>query len=71
MDSRYRFLTFGTPWTQSMLSSDINAVTQLAEASWRRDKMKKIYMFFEYLCIKLHIYMSLIVYMHFCYILDC
>ena len=38
MDSRYRFLTLGTPWTQSMPSRDVNAVTRLAEASWRRDK---------------------------------
>ena len=37
MDSRYRFLTLGTPWTQSMPSRDVNAVTRLAEASWRRD----------------------------------
>ena len=37
MDSRYRFLTLGTPWTQSMPSRDINAVTRLAEASWWRD----------------------------------
>ena len=39
MDSRYRFLTLGTPWTQSMPSRDANAVTRLAEASWRRDKV--------------------------------
>ena len=39
MDSRYRFLTLGTPWTQSMPSRDVNAVTRLAEASWRRDKV--------------------------------
>ena len=38
MDSRYRFLTLGTPWTQSMPSRDVNAVTRLAEASWRGDK---------------------------------
>ena len=37
MDSRCRFLTLGTPWTQSMPSRDVNAVTRLAEASWRRD----------------------------------
>ena len=37
MDSRYRFLTLGTPWTQSMPSRDVNAVTRLAEASLRRD----------------------------------
>ena len=40
MDSRYRFLTFGTPWTQSMSSRDVNAVTRLAEASCRRDKLQ-------------------------------
>ena len=38
MDSRYRFLTSGIPWTQSMPSRDVNAATRLAEASWRRDK---------------------------------
>ena len=38
MDFRYRFLTLGTPWTQSMPSRDVNAVTRLAEASLRRDK---------------------------------
>ena len=38
MDSCYRFLTLGIPWTQSMPSHDINAVTRLAEASWRLDK---------------------------------
>ena len=38
MDSRYRFLTLGIPWTQSMLSRDVNTTTRLAEASWRRDK---------------------------------
>ena len=37
MDSRYRFLTLGIPWTQSMPSRDVNAATRLAEASWRRD----------------------------------
>ena len=37
MDSRYRFLMSGTPWTQSMPSRDVNAVTRLAEASWWRD----------------------------------
>ena len=37
MDSRCRFLTSGTPWTQSMPSRDVNAVTRLAEASWWRD----------------------------------
>ena len=37
MDSRYRILTLGTPWTQSMPSRDVNAVTRLAEASWWRD----------------------------------
>ena len=41
MDSRYRFLTLGTPWTQSMPSCDVNAVTRLAEASWRRDNTIK------------------------------
>ena len=40
MDSRYRFLTLGTPWTQSMPSRDVNAVTRLAEASWWRDNIK-------------------------------
>ena len=40
MDSLYRFLTLGTPWTQSMPSRDVNAVVRLAEASWWRDKMK-------------------------------
>ena len=38
IDSRYRFLTLGTLWTQSMPSRDVNAVTRLAEASWWRDK---------------------------------
>ena len=38
MDSRYRVLTLGIPWTQSMPSRDVNAATRLAEASWRRDK---------------------------------
>ena len=42
MDSRYRFLTLGTPWTQSMPSRDVNAVTRLAEASWWRDKSKML-----------------------------
>ena len=37
MDSRYRFLTLGIPWTQSMPSRDVNAETRLAEASWWRD----------------------------------
>ena len=37
MNSRYRFLTSGIPWTQSMPSCDVNAATRLAEASWRRD----------------------------------
>ena len=37
MDSRYRFLTSGIPWTQSMPSRDVNAATRLAETSWRRD----------------------------------
>ena len=39
MDFRYRFLTLGIPWTQSMPSHDVNAATQLAEASWRRDNV--------------------------------
>ena len=39
MDSRYRFLTSGILWTQSMPSRDVNAVTPLAEASWRRDNI--------------------------------
>ena len=39
MDSRYRFLTLGIPWTQSMPSCDVKAATRLAEASWRRDKI--------------------------------
>ena len=43
MDSRYRFLTSGTPWTQSMPSHDVNAVTRLAEASWWRDKADNRY----------------------------
>ena len=38
MDSLYRFFALGTPWTQSMLSRDVNAATRLAEASWRRVK---------------------------------
>ena len=38
MDSRYRFLTLGIPWTQSMPSRDVNAAMRLADASWRRDK---------------------------------
>ena len=42
MDSRYRFLTLGIPWTQSMPSRDVNAATRLAEASWRRDKVQKM-----------------------------
>ena len=29
--------TVHVPWTQSMPSRDVNAVTRLAEASWRRD----------------------------------
>ena len=41
MDSLYRFLTLGIPWTQSMPSRHVIAATQLAEASWRRDK--KVY----------------------------
>ena len=39
MDFCYRFLTLGTPWTQSMPSRDVSAVTRLAEASWRRDNI--------------------------------
>ena len=35
MDFRYRFLTLGIPWTQSM--RDVNAEMRSAEASWRRD----------------------------------
>ena len=31
MDSSYRFLTLGTPWTQSMRSRDVNAATRLAK----------------------------------------
>ena len=43
MDSRYRFLTLGTPWTQSMPSRDVNAVTRLAEASrWRDNKTRGV-----------------------------
>ena len=42
MNPRYRFLTSGIPWTQSMPSRDVNAATRLAEASWRRDKNIKI-----------------------------
>ena len=41
MDSRYRFLTSGIPWTQSMPSRDVNAATRLAEASWWRDNWQK------------------------------
>ena len=41
MDFRYRFLTFGIPWTQSMSSRDVNAATRLAEARWRRDNVHK------------------------------
>ena len=33
MDSRYRVLTLTIPWTQSIPSRDVNAATQLAEAS--------------------------------------
>ena len=39
MDSRYRFLTLGTPWTQNMPSRDVNAMTRLAEAGRRRDNV--------------------------------
>ena len=43
MDSRYRFLTLGIPWTQSMTSHDVNAATRVAdhEASLRRDNCLK------------------------------
>ena len=41
MDSLYRFLTLGIPWTQSMPSRDVNAATRLAEDSRRRDKVKQ------------------------------
>ena len=41
MDSLYRFLTLGIPWTQSMPSRDVNAATRLAETSSRRDKYTK------------------------------
>ena len=40
MESHYRFLMLGIPWTHSMSSRDINAATRLAEASWRRNKYK-------------------------------
>ena len=39
MESRYRFLTLGIPWSQSVPSRDVNAATRLSEASWRRDKV--------------------------------
>ena len=59
MDSHYRFLTLGIPWTQSMPSRDVNAATRLAEASWRRDKhviairgsLKIIILFFVRSCV--------------------
>ena len=35
MDSRYRFFTLGIP------SRDVNAATQLAEASWKHDNFIK------------------------------
>ena len=41
MDSRYRFLTLGSPWTQTMLSLDVNAATGLVEASRRHDDSLK------------------------------
>ena len=41
MDSRNRLLTLGIPWTQSMLSRDVNAATRLIEASWRHDNTLK------------------------------
>ena len=41
MDSRYRFWTLGIPWTQSMLSRDVNDATRLVEASWRHDNTLK------------------------------
>ena len=50
MDSRYRFLTSGIPWTQSMPSRDVKAATRLAEASWRRDKFKWIVTDFNFYC---------------------
>ena len=42
MDSRYRFLTLGIPWTQSKPSRDVDAATRLAEASWRRDNVRRM-----------------------------
>ena len=45
MDSRYRFLTLGNPWTQSMPLRDVNAATRLAEGSWRRDNCKCVFFF--------------------------
>ena len=50
MDSRHRFLTLGTPWTQSMPSCDVNAVTRLVEASWRRDNIENKTIVFRKLC---------------------
>ena len=45
MEYRYRFFDVGytvhVPWTQSMPSRDVNAVTRLAEASCRRDNSVK------------------------------
>ena len=38
MDSRYRFLTLGIPWTHSMQSRDVDATMRLAEFGWMRDK---------------------------------
>ena len=40
MDSRHRFLTLGIPWTQSVPSRNVNAATRLAEACWRRHKLR-------------------------------
>ena len=55
MDSRYRFLTLGTPWIQSMPSRDVNAVTRLAEACWWRDNGCRVY----YHRTESHLYESL------------
>ena len=51
MDSCYRFLTLGIPWTQSMPSRDVNAATRLAEASWRRDKLHNSQVYYAKACI--------------------
>ena len=42
MDSHYRLLTLGIPWTQSMPSRDVNAAMRFAEVSWRRDNLVHI-----------------------------